>query len=242
MSARRWSNKDALVTSFDGYMNELKAVIDERAKYTRRAEGKPMATIEDPDNPHITNRGEHMRQAAIEALKIAKGLGLNETVIYIGMLMHDAGQPFGAHDGEKTMSIIGELLNTGFFHHNAKGVDVVLSEDIIQKFIDAVPEAKDNKELQESLEAEAWYFLELIVGHDGESTSKDNEKYNKSGKKYKSIKEAVLDKVSTANRTNQYKCSVETLEAQVSKPADILSYLKSDILTGFSKGILKKLN
>ncbi len=242
MSTSRWNNKDALVTSFDGYMNELKAVIDERAKYTRRAEGKPMATIEDPDNPHITNRGEHMRQAAIEALKIAKGLGLNETVIYIGMLMHDAGQPFGAHDGEKTMSIIGELLNTGFFHHNAKGVDVVLSEDIIQKFIDAVPDAKDNKELQKKLEDEAWYFLELIVGHDGESTSKDNEKYNKSEKKYDSIKAAVLDKVSKANRTNQYKCSVETLEAQVSKPADILSYLKSDILTGFSKGILKDLS
>lgn len=242
MRTRTWMNKDALVTSFDGYVNELKAVIDERLKFTKRAEGKPMATIEDPDNPHTTNRGEHMRQAAIEALKIAQGLGLNETVTYIGMLIHDAGQPFGAHAGERTMSIIGEILCTGFFHHNAKGVDVALSEDIIQKFIDAVPEAKNDEKLQQKLKDEAWYFLEIIVGHDGESTSKDNAKYSKSDKKYKNIKEAILDKVAKANRTDQYKCSVETLEAQISKPADILAYLKSDILTGFSKGILKDLS
>lgn len=242
MRTRTWMNKDALVTSFDGYVNELKAVIDERLKFTKRAEGKPMATIEDPDNPHTTNRGEHMRQAAIEALKIAQGLGLNETVTYIGMLIHDAGQPFGAHAGERTMSIIGEILCTGFFHHNAKGVDVALSEDIIQKFIDAVPEAKNDEKLQQKLKDEAWYFLEIIVGHDGESTSKDNAKYSKSDKKYKNIKEAILDKVAKANRTDQYKCSVETLEAQISKPADILAYLKSDILTGFSKEILKDLS
>lgn len=237
-----WNNKDALVTEFDEYAIELKSVIDERAKYTKRAEGKPMAAIEDPGNPHTTNRGEHMRQAASEAVKIAKGLGLNEVVVYIGMLMHDAGQPFGAHEGERVMNIIKELTNIGFYHHNAEGVDTVLSEDIIQKFVDAIPEAENNQELQDKLRDEAWYFLELIVGHDGESTSKENEKYLKSEKKYNSIKEAVLEKVSTARRTNKYKCSVETLEAQLSKPADILAYLKSDILTGFSKGILTDLS
>lgn len=242
MNNKKWKNKDALVTAFDDNLIELESVINQRSKYTRRAEGKPMAAIEEPDNPHTTNRGEHMRQAASEAKKIAKGLGLNETVAYIGMLMHDAGQPFGAHDGEKAMNIIGEILNIGFYHHNAKGVDVVLSEDLIQKFVDAIPEAKDNVELQNKLKDEAWYFLELIVGHDGEATSKDNERYAKLEKKYSSMKEAVLDKVSKANRTDDYKCAVETLEAQISKPADILSYMKSDVLTGFSKEILTNLS
>ena len=242
MSSKKWKNRDALETAYDDHIIELQSVINQRSKYSKRAEGKPMAAIEDPDNPHITNRGEHMRQAASEAIKIAKGLGLNEVVAYIGMLMHDAGQPFGAHDGEKTMNIIGEILHIGFYHHNAKGVDVILSEDLIQKFVDSIPEAKNDIELQNKLKEEAWYFLELVVGHDGEATSKDNERYAKLNKKYGSIKEAVLDKVSKANRTDDYKCAVETLEAQISKPADILSYMKSDILTGFSKGILTELS
>lgn len=242
MESKKWNNKDALVTAFDDYLIELESVINQRSKYTRRAEGKPMAAIEEPDNPHTTNRGEHMRQAASEAIKIARGLGLNETVTYIGMLLHDAGQPFGAHDGEKTMNIIGEILNTGFYHHNAKGVEVILHEDLLPKFIDAIPEAKNNKELQNKLKNDVWHFLELVVGHDGEATSKDNERFAKEQKKYSSIKEAVLSKVSKANRTDDYKCSVETLEAQISKPADILSYMKSDVLTGFSKGILRNLS
>ena len=184
MKNKKWKNIDALVTEYDGKRDELESVINQRSKYTRRAKDKPMCSIEDPGNPHTTDRGEHMRQAASEAVKIAKGLGLNETVVYIGMLLHDAGQPFGAHDGEKTMNIIGEILHTGFYHHNAKGVDVVLSEDLIQKFVDAIPEAENNKELQDNLKEEAWYFLELIVGHDGEATSKDNERYaKKNGKK-----------------------------------------------------------
>lgn len=242
MNNKKWKNRDALVTAFDDHLIELESVINQRSKYTRRAEGKPMAAIEEPDNPHTTNRGEHMRQAASEGVKIASKLGLNETVTYIGMLMHDAGQPFGAHDGEKTMNIIGEILNIGFYHHNAKGVDVILSEDLIQKFVDAVPEAKGNEKLQAELKKDAWYFLELIVGHDGEATSKDNERYAKLEKKYSNMKEAVLAKVSKANRTDDYKCAVETLEAQISKPADILSYMKSDVITGFSKGILKNLS
>ena len=242
VSIKKWKNRDALITAFDDYLIELESVINQRSKYTRRAEGKPMAAIEEPDNPHTTNRGEHMRQAASEAIKIARGLGLNETVTYIGMLLHDAGQPFGAHDGEKTMNIIGEILNTGFYHHNAKGVEVIIHEGLIEKFIDSVPEARDNPELRAKLENDVWYFLELVVGHDGEATSKDIEKFAKEKRRYSSIKEAVLSKVSKANRTDDYKCSVETLEAQISKPADILSYMKSDVLTGFSKGILRNLS
>ncbi len=242
MGSKKWSNRDALVTSFDEYLIELESVINQRSKYPRRAKGKPMNATEEPDIPHTTNRGEHMRQSASEAIKIARGLGLNETVVYIGMLMHDAGQPFGAHDGEKTMNIIGEILNIGFYHHNAKGVEVVLSEDLIQKFVNAIPQAENNIELQNKLRDEIWYFLEIIVGHDGESTSKDNERYTKLDEKYNSVKEAVLSKVAKANRTDDYKCAVETLEAQISKPADILSYMKSDVLTGFYKGVLTSLS
>ena len=179
-----------------------------------------------------------MEETALVAERIAKKLGLNETVAYIGMLMHDAGHTLGSHEGEQTMNIIGELENIGFFHHSAKGVDVVLSEGIIQSFVDKVPEAKQNKELEKRLKEEAWYFLELIVGHDGEATKSDRNIDTQ--KKYNSMKEAVLDKVSKANTTNQYKCPVETLEAQISKPADVLAYFKSDMIDAYTQDILKE--
>lgn len=240
MSERKWKNRDALVTAFDNYEEELEKTIIQRNKFMKRAISKPMARVEESRAPHIENRGNHMFQTAPEAKKLARGLGLNETVAKIGMLMHDAGHPFGAHEGEQTMNIIGELLNTGYFHHNAKGIDVILSENLIEKFIDDIPEARDNQELRKKMKNDVWYFFDLIVGHDGESSKKDEEEMRKTHKKYKSVKEAVLDKARKANRTNNYKCQVETLEAQLSKPADILSYLKSDMLDAFSQGIVKE--
>lgn len=181
-----------------------------------------------------------MKQAASIALDIAERLGLNETVVYIGMLMHDAGHSFGSHEGEETLKEIGKLLNAGYYHHNAKGVDIVLSEDIIGKFVDAIPGSKENMELRKKLEEEAWYFLDIIVGHDGEATEKDIEKYHKDDKEYASIKEAVLDKVSNANRKDIYKCRVETLEGNIAKPADVIAYLKSDMLAAFRKNYITK--
>ena len=100
-----WKNKYAVKTDFDNYEDRLVSVIDRRAKFVRRATGKPMARTKKQkatNDSHAVNRGTHMRQAAEIAKIIARELGLNETVAYIGMLAHDAGHPFGAHEGEKT--------------------------------------------------------------------------------------------------------------------------------------------
>ena len=242
MGSKKWKNRDALVTAFDDNLIEMEAVINERSKYTDRAEHKSMAQGRTAENPHNTSRGKHMRQSASEAIIIARALGLNEVVPYIGMLLHDAGQPFDSHEGEKTNNIIGEILKIGYFHHNAKGVEVVIDEDLIPKFIDAIPEAKDNKELQEKLKNDIWYFLEVVVGHDGEATSKENERFAKLKENFGSIKERVLSNVSKANRTNDYKCAVQTLEAQIARPADILAYMRTDAMTGFSEKILTELS
>ena len=238
MSNKKWKNRDALVTVFDESLGELIKIIVERTTFLNRLKDTSMAHGKESENVNSTDREGHVWQVAAEAKEIAKELGLNEVVVFIGMLLHDTGQPFFAHDGEKIVDAISQILNTGFYHHTAKGVDVVLREDIIKKIIDAFPEAENNEELREKMKNDVWYFLELIVGHDGESTSKDNKKYAKSKKKYSSIKESVLDKVAKANITNKYKCAVETLEAQISKPADILAYMRSDVLDGFYNKIL----
>ena len=234
LETKRWKNRDALITGFDNYDIDVLAKPIRESKFMKRAKEKGMAKVQDPHEAHLTVRSTHMEQTAIMAKKLAEGLGLNEIVAYIGMLMHDAGHTFGSHEGEQAMNIIGILEGIGFFHHSAKGVDVVLGEDIIQSLINQVPDARENKELENKLREDVWYFLEIIVGHDGESTSKDIKKMAKGKNKYASIKEGVLAKVSKANRTNEYKCQVETLEAELSKPADILAYLKTDMLDAFS--------
>ena len=141
LRSNKWSNIDALVTGFDDYEVELLKVIFD-SKFMKRAKEKSMAKIQDPEEAHITTRSTHMEQAAIQIKKLANKLGLNETVSYIGMLMHDAGHTFGSHEGEQLMNIIGEIENIGFFHHSAKGVDVILSEGIIQSFVNQIPEAR----------------------------------------------------------------------------------------------------
>lgn len=240
---KKWENPYAVKTGFDDYEIELVSVIDRRAKFVRRATGKPMARSKKQkatNDSHAVSRGTHMRQAAEIAKIIAKELGLNETVAYIGMLAHDAGHPFGAHEGEETLNEIGLLLNTGFFHHNAEGVEVLLREGMIDKFIKAIPEAKNNPELKNKLKEEVWYFLDIIVGHDGEVSHADLKNSNKKHKKYANVKEAVLDKVSNSSRKNIYKCQVETLEGNIAKPSDVIAYLKSDMEDAFREGIITR--
>ena len=240
---KKWKNPYAIKTEFDDYEERLVSVIDRRAKFVRRATGKPMARVKKmkaTNDSHAVTRETHMRQAAEIAKIIAKELGLNETVAYIGMLAHDAGHPFGAHEGEETLNEIGILMNSGFFHHNAEGVEVVLSEGMIDKFVKAIPEAKNNKELSDKLKKEVWYFFDIIVGHDGEVSHADLKDKSKKHKKYSSVKEAVLDKVSNSNRKNIYKCQVETLEGNIAKPSDVIAYLKSDMEDAFREGIITR--
>ena len=106
MSNKKWKNIDALSTEFDDYYDELLGTIVKRTNFLNRAKDKAMAHEKGADNPNSTDREVHMWQVAVEAKEIAKSLGLNEVVTFVGMLMHDAGQPFFAHDGEKTMDAI----------------------------------------------------------------------------------------------------------------------------------------
>ena len=224
---------------FDKYIDVLVSVINE-SKFMKRAEMKPMSTPKGDDETHLTSRAMHMRQAADIAKKLAKGLELNENLAYGGMLMHDAGHPFNAHEGEQILRIIGALFKCGFFHHSAKGPDVVFGEDIIGKVIARIPETQRNEQLENKLRDEFYYFLDIIVSHDGESTSKDIKKMEKV--KYHNIKEAVLSKISSANCEDKYKCLSETAEGQLAKPADVIAYLKSDMLDAFELNIVNKLN
>lgn len=223
------------VLTWDSYMDYLIEAINE-SNFMKRSETKPMATPKDDLESHLTSRATHERNAADIAKRIAKGLGLNYKYAYTGMLMHDAGHPFSAHEGEEMFTQIGEIYNIQYFHHNAKGVEVIKSENICEQAISKIPNIRNNPELREKLVEEFPYFLDIVVSHDGEASAAD---MNKKEEQYPDIKTAVRTKVSKATANNKYKCIAQTPEGKIAKYADVIAYLATDIRDGFRLGIYK---
>ncbi len=209
------------------------------SNFKKRSGNKPMATPRGEIDSHLISREEHEELVANIAKMIAEELGLNANYLYIGMLMHDAGHPFSAHEGEVIFDTIGRIYNTGYFHHNAKGVEVILSEDICCKAIDRIQGIENNPDLRKKLEDEFYRFLDIVISHDGEATKSDADK---EVIEYSSIKEAVLTKLKLANATNNYKFIAQDIEGRLGKVADVLAYLATDIQDGFRLGIIKDFN
>lgn len=221
--------------TWDKYMDYLVETIDE-SKFMRRAETKPMSTPKAASESHVTSRATHSKIAANIAKRLADGLDLNGEYIYAGMLMHDAGHPFSAHEGEEIFNKFGKRKNCGFFHHNAKGVEVIRAEGIRDKAISKIPNINENPELREQLEKEFDYFLDVIISHDGEATRGER---NRKETQYLSMHDAVKDKLKRANSFNDYKFVAQTPEGKLAKMADVIAYLATDIQDGFRIGIIE---
>lgn len=221
--------------TWDKYMDYLIETIDE-SKFMRRAETKPMSTPKAASESHVTSRATHSKIAANIAKRLADGLDLNGEYIYAGMLMHDAGHPFSAHEGEENFNKFGKRKNCGFFHHNAKGVEVIRAEGIRDKAISKIPNINENPELREQLETEFDYFLDVIISHDGEATRGER---NRKETQYPSMHDAVKDKLKRANSFNDYKFVAQTPEGKLAKMADVIAYLATDIQDGFRIGIIE---
>lgn len=221
--------------TWDKYMDYLIETIDE-SKFMRRAETKPMSTPKAASESHVTSRATHSKIAANIAKRLADGLDLNGEYIYAGMLMHDAGHPFSAHEGEEIFNKFGKRKNCGFFHHNAKGVEVIRAEGIRDKAISKIPNINENPELREQLETEFDYFLDVIISHDGEATRGER---NRKETQYPSMHDAVKDKLKRANSFNDYKFVAQTPEGKLAKMADVIACLATDIQDGFRIGIIE---
>ena len=220
---------------WDNYINFLIEAIDE-SNFMKRAEYKPMQTTKHDLESHITSRATHSRAAADIAKRIAEALNLNYNYIYAAMLMHDAGHPFSAHDGEEIFTGIGELHNVDYYHHNAKGVEVIISEDICGKAINKIPNIKNKPELRKKLEDEFYYFLDVVISHDGEAGAKE---LGAKPQEYPDIKTAVYEKLRLSNSQNNYKFIAQTIEGRIAKYADVIAYLSTDIQDRFRLGIQK---
>lgn len=220
---------------WDNYMDYLIDAIN-GSKFMKRAEDKPMSTPKTAEESHVTTRAIHLRECSDIAKRLAKGLGLNANYIHAAMLLHDAGHPFSAHEGEEIFNYLGDVFNTQYFHHNAKGIEIVLSEDICGKAISKIPNIENRPELRKKLEDEFAYFLDAVISHDGEATRED---MMKPETPYATIEEAVRTKMRLANSENKYKFIAQTPEGKIAKFADVIAYLASDMQDGFRLGILK---
>lgn len=221
--------------AWDPYMDYLIDTIN-GSKFMKRAEDKPMATPKAAEETHVTTRAIHLKQAADISRRLAKELGLNEDYAYVGMLMHDAGHPFSAHEGEEIFTYLGEVYDTQFFHHNAKGVEIILGEDICGKAIARIPGIDKKPELKKQLEDEFYYFLDTIISHDGEASKEEMKRKEET---YDSIKDAVYDKLRRSNGKNDYKFTAQTPEGKLAKYSDVIAYLATDLQDGFRLGIYK---
>lgn len=220
---------------WDAYIDYLIDAINE-SKFMKRAEDKPMTTPKTAKETHVTSRATHLRECADIARRLAKGLGLNDGYIRAAMLMHDAGHPFSAHEGEEIFNYLGDVHNTQYFHHNAKGIEIILSEDLCGNAISRIPGIENKPELRKQLEGEFPYFLDVIISHDGEATKSD---MMKPGTPYETMDDAIKAKLHSANCLNQYKAIAQTPEGILAKFADVLAYLPTDIQDGFRLGIVK---
>lgn len=234
--SEKYPNLQRTNLAWDPYMRYLVFAIDE-ANYMKRAQAKPMMTPRHAEESHLTSRAMHLRETADIAKRIAVELGLNDDLAYIGMLLHDAGHPFSAHEGEVIFNELNETFDGQYFHHNSKGLDVIKQEGILDDAIKRIPNL--TPELEAKLRHEFNYFLDIVISHDGEASEEDLKQQNEKSP-YSTVEEAIIDKGNKANSSNKYKFIAETPEGQVAKYSDAIAYLATDIQDAFRMGFLKQ--
>ena len=232
MADEKYPNLKHTNLAWDPYMKFLLKAIND-SKYMKRAERKPMMTPREAGESHLTSRAAHLRAAADIAKRIADELELNSDLAYLGMLLHDAGHPFSAHDGEVIFTELNDIYNGQYFHHNAKGLEVIMKENILENALASIPNL--TPELEKDLREEFDYFLDIVISHDGEASKND---LLKKAKEYPTIHEAVDEKLNLANAQNKYKFIAQTPEGQVAKYSDAIAYIASDIQDAFRMGFL----
>lgn len=239
----------------DKHAETILRVLNE-AKVVKRNFDKPMMTPKAIlitikwvlSESHLTTRGIHQQEVSDAAAEIAKALGLNVELARIGGKHHDDGHSFSGHLGERIANKIGKIHNCMYIVHNALGVNVLKSEDIIQKIkseiirienleeSDLTEKEKDN--FLNKLEEQLWYVFDIMVSHNGEGTNKTITPNQK-----KTIQN-IKDDINLCYTTRGAEKSIVpgTLEGALVAMVDRICYVRTDLIDGSSLGILKKLD
>lgn len=218
-------------------------VITESAAYQRLSQKSMMSTkssttippenIEESKDPFrdpealVQTRQTHVREVADIGSIISNALGLNTDLAYIIGFTHDIGHTWNGHVGERILSAIGRLNNSGYIVHNAMGAHILERENIIDKAVQEVkqfnPETKE-EDIKEFMR----YVIDGIVSHNGEGVIGKivpNEK----------TAEEMAEEIRRCFTEKGFDRTImpATMEGAVIRYADIIAYTRSDILDGF---------
>lgn len=218
-------------------------VITESAAYQRLSQKSMMSTksstIIPPENTEefkdrfrdsealIQTRQTHVREVADIARIISNALGLNADYSYLIGLTHDIGHTWNGHVGERILSSIGRLNNSGYIVHNAMGAYIVERENIIDRAVQEVKQFNP-KAKEEDIKEFMRYVIDGVVSHNGEGVI---------GKVVPNEKtaEEMAEEIRRCFTEKGFdrKITPATMEGAVIRYADIIAYIRSDILDGF---------
>ena len=169
------------------------------------------------------------------ARRIARGLGLNETLVGIIARYHDIGHTPLGHNGERYLTDIRENLGLGPYYHASLGSYRLIYEyNIYPKILSNIkkqcPELTftDLKEIQHSL----WIIMDGINSHTGE-TAKLKARYNPN----KQIEDFLVDQI-LGFVVPDYRAIPATPEGLVVQQADKISSIITDFADAIYEGFL----
>lgn len=251
-----YKEPDEVLMDYEGYSEYAKKfnlkqsdilaimkVITESAAYQRLSQKSMMSTksstiippenIEELKDPFrdsealIQTRQTHVREVADIARIISNALGLNVDYAYLIGLTHDIGHTWNGHLGERILSSIGRLNNSGYIVHNAMGAYIVERENIIDRAIQEVKQFNP-KTVEEDIKEFMRYVIDGVVSHNGEGVVGKIVPNEKTAEEMaEEIRKCFTEK--GFDRT----IMPATMEGAVIRYADIIAYTRSDILDGF---------
>ena len=175
----------------------------------------------------IQTRQEHMEEVARIAKTIAGPLGLNINLAEASGISHDIGHSFNGHSGERMIEAVAMLHNCGHFVHSAMGAYVMEREKIVKLAFEELKQLFPKVDEQDAREFTR-YVIDGVISHNGEG-----------------VVGTIIPKDKTAEKMQEElrRCFTEkgfdkkiipaTMEAGIIRFADIMAYMRSDILDGF---------
>ncbi len=207
-----------------------------------------MAKVPRKDDEKSKNRETHQKNVANIAVRITKGINeaLGYTAIHPGIIAimarnHDIGHTFLGHSGEWWISNIKEDYGIGYYCHNALGPrDLIYQKDIYQEILKNIQEKhphisdKKLKRIQNSL----WIVMEGINSHNGE---KSESEYVAN---FEKTEADFLEEVLRCHTEKGYdkKIVAGTIEANLMRLSDKISYIPYDMVDGLREGFITELN
>lgn len=232
--------------SIDPYMQQVIRILNQ-TKVARRSSDKPMMTPKSQtllgkasSEAHLTTRGMHQEQVGDLSAEIAEYIGLNVKLARAGGKHHDDGHTNSGHTGERIATIIGRLRNCGYIVHNALSADMLISEGVIDKVLEAIEEKeiKLTPERKEEIVRDMWYLFDIMISHNGEGKDRII-RYNPN----KTAEDIKRDKNRCYTNHGYDRCIIPgSKEAAIIAVADKICYVRTDLLDGVNLGILKEFN